>query len=111
MSLEWLGDVGIIISVIATTLFIIGYVTLAPFYRRPIGWSLLASKTWICLAAWLAFFRSTMDVSAGSTVIQILRAMLWIGLPVISVSTFWVLLVREQVKSRQAKKDPLKEEK
>lgn len=101
MSLEWLGDIGIIVSVIATTAFIIGYVFLAPFYRTAIGWSLLASKSWICLLSWFAFLRTTLEISDDSLAVQILRVVIWIGLPVISVSTFWVLLVRGQVISHR----------
>lgn len=101
MSLELLGDIAVVVSMVMATLFVIGYVFLAPFYRTPIGWSLLASKSWIAGITWMAFLRTTMEVPEENGGIQILRAALWVMLPVISVSTFWVLLVRSQVRSHR----------
>lgn len=99
--MEWMGDAAILISVLTTTAFVIGYVALAPFYRSPIGWSLLASKTWIAGIAWLAFLRTTLEVPGDNKAVQILRLALWAMLPIISISTFLVLLVRGQVKSHR----------
>lgn len=97
MSVEALGDAAIVVSVIFTTLFIMGYAFLAPWWRTAIGRSLLLSKSWIAALCWMAFLRTTMDVDADNPVLVALRFTVWVLLPVITVYTFWALLVKEQI--------------
>lgn len=110
MNLEWLGTMGIAISVIATTAFVIGYLFLAPWHRSLIGVSLMASKTWIAGIAWLAALRTIFHVDDSSTGFLALRAALWVGLPVISVLTLWALLIRGQVRSHRRRVERSPEE-
>lgn len=97
MNLEALGDAAIVVSVIFTTLFIMGYAFLAPWWRSAIGRSLLMSKTWIAALCWMAFLRTTLHIDEGNTALEILRFGVWVFLPVITVYTFWALLVKEQI--------------
>jgi hypothetical protein len=97
LSLERLGDAAIIISVFGTSMFILGYGSLAPWWRTSIGRSLLLSKSWICAITWLAFLRTVADVSEDNYSVSILRTIVWVLLPVVSVYTFWALLVKGQI--------------
>jgi hypothetical protein len=97
VSLEALGDAAIVVSVIFTTLFILGYATLAPWWKTAIGRSLFLSKSWMAALSWMAFLRTTMDVDSENGVLVVLRFGVWVLLPVITVYTFWALLVKEQI--------------
>jgi len=97
VSLEALGDVALVVSVIATTLFIIGYALLAPWWKTAIGRSLLLSKTWIAALSWMGFLRTTLEVSPDNFVLEVLRAGIWVLLPIITVYTCWALLIKEQI--------------
>lgn len=99
MTLEWLGTAGIVVSVAATSIFVIGYLVLAPWYRSRIGISLMFSKSWICGISWLAAMRYLFGLGDGSDVYLALRAVLWATLPFMSVLTLWALLIGQQVKS------------
>lgn len=97
MTLEALGDAAIVVSVIFTTLFILGYLLLAPWWRTAIGRSLVLSKAWIAALCWMAFLRTTLGVDGDNISLVVLRAFVWVLLPVITVYTFWALLVKGQI--------------
>lgn len=101
MSLEDLGTIGLIISVIATTTFVLGYAILAPWYRSAIGISLMASKAWLAGISWLASLGYVFGTDRDSIPYLALRAGLWISLPVVSVMTLYALLIRSQVRSHR----------
>ena len=101
MDLQVLGTIGIMVSVIATSVFVIGYLFLAPWYRSAIGISLVASKSWLAGISWLAALNYAFGVSTDSAVYLSLRAGLWVALPFVSVGTLYALLIRSQVRSRR----------
>ncbi len=108
MDIEVLGTIGIVVSVISTTLFVLGYFFLAPWYRSAIGVSLMTSKSWLAGISWLAALNYIFDVSGDSTLYLVLRAVLWVTLPLVSVGTLYALLIQGQVKShrRRVSKSP-----
>lgn len=100
MGWEVIGTIGSIVSVIAATAFVIGYATLAPWYRSDIGRSLMISKTWICGVAWYAMLRAVLDPESNNAFL-VLRAVVWLALPIVSCYTLWALLIKVQVRSHR----------
>lgn len=104
MDLQALGTLGIVISVIATSAFVIGYLFLAPWYRSAIGISLVASKSWLAGISWLAALNYLFGVDTSSPLYLALRAALWVALPFVSVATLYALLIRGQVRVRSERR-------
>jgi hypothetical protein len=98
LSLEQLGDAALIVGVVFSTAFIIGYSMLVPWYKSEIGRSLFLSKTWICCIVWMSFLRTTLEVPLDNGAILVLRTAIWVGLPIITIYTFWALLVNGQIR-------------
>ncbi len=100
--IKQIGDIFIVVSMFFSTTFIIGYVCLSPWWKSGIGRSLLASNAWIMGISWLAFLSNTLAIDKDFTFYVILRTALWLGLPLISIGTFWSLLVKVQIKEQIA---------
>ncbi len=101
MSLEGLGDLGIVLSVFLASAFIVGYGILAPWYKSEIGRSLFLSKSWTAGLCWLAFFRTTLDIPAENSYVETYRAVLWAALPFVVGYTLWALLWKGQIRRRR----------